>query len=132
MKAAQAQLFAADPFFCCTPVDRSGPAQYTVLVWAPEDPERSPRPKGGRKDKAPHRTAEATPVDVWREKLVALMADGTPRTFNRMCVELLDQEASIHHGSPVQDALWALVEEGRLAHTMRIPIYFRLSEGDCA
>lgn len=127
----QAELPGARVLLCCTPVDRSGAHAYVALIKGPSDPERSGRPRGGRADRAPHRTNAATPAAEWAERIAAHMADGEARTFNRICVELLDQEASICHGGPVEEGLWALVGAGRLAHTMDAPVLFRAARGDC-
>lgn len=118
-------------YHCCMPVDRSGIAKYCHLVWGPDDPKRSPRPKGGRADRFPHQTNKKTERAEWALRIEALMDDGQPRTFNAMCVELLDQEASIAFEGPVDEALWHLVAQGRLEHTMDVPVYFRRSAADC-
>jgi hypothetical protein len=106
-------------------VDRSGAARYVHLIRSPEDPERTERPRGGRPDRAPHRTLELTTVDHWKREILRLLSDGVPRTFNRLGVELLDQTADMLLDSPVDRALWELVEASLLEHTMEGPIYFR-------
>jgi hypothetical protein len=108
-------------------IDRSGPAAYVHLIRSAADPERSPRPSGGREDRAPHRTLKKTTVEYWQGQIRALLDDGISRTFNRIGVELLDQTADMLLGSPVDAALWSLVKSGNLEHTTEIPILFRIS-----
>lgn len=116
-------------YFTSAAADRSGLARYTHLIRAKGDPERSPRPRGGRKDKAPHltmRRAGPEAVRSWREAIAALLRDRTPRTFHRLCVEIGDIEGSIGFEEAPDEALWSLVGEGILEHTLQAPILFRL------
>lgn len=107
--------------------DRSGFARYVHLIRAPTDPERSPRPPGGRPDRAPHRTLRLrVNVSAATGMILELLQDGTPRTFNRIGVELLDQTADMLLDGPLDRALWVLVEAGRLEYTLEAPIHFRL------
>jgi hypothetical protein len=108
-------------------VDRSGINRYIHIVRGPDDPTRSPRPKGGLKDRAPHRTFKKMPVDKAKELLLSLLSDGRPRTFNAMTIELFDLGADTLMGSPVDRALWKLVADERLEHTMTRPVLFRLA-----
>ena len=107
-------------------VDRSGIAQYLHIIRAGDDPERSPRPLGGRKDRAPHRTLAETPISTCEAQILGLLGDGVPRTFNRIGVELLDHTADTLMGSPYDDALWNLVDRAELEHTLDTPILFRV------
>ena len=129
MRAAQLDLFVAqtppDEFVRGARVDRSGAARYLHLIRAPDDPARSPRPKGGQPDRFPHRTLGEIPVERCAEMILALLADGAPRTFNAICVELFDKTADIALGSPLDRALWRLVADGRLEHTLSAPIRLR-------
>jgi hypothetical protein len=106
-------------------VDRSGIAAYVHLIRGPRDPERSERPEGGRLDRAPHLTLAEIPVATCVDQILALLGDGKPRTFNAIGVELLDHTADTLFGSPYDDALWLLVADGRLEHTLDAPIHFR-------
>jgi hypothetical protein len=110
----------------CHPVDRSGSAAYLHLVRGRDDPERSPRPAGGYVDRSPHLKLRKTDAADWRAQIVAQLTDGVPRTFNRIGVELLDKTADVLFGSPVEDALWSLVADGLLEHTLKAPVLFRL------
>jgi hypothetical protein len=98
------------------------------LIRGQGDPERSPRPIGGRLDRAPHRTLEEVPVEKCCEDIIGLLADGRPRTFNAIGVELLDHTADTLFRSPYDQALWQLVEREAIEHTLDVPILFRISE----
>jgi hypothetical protein len=108
-------------------VDRSEMGCYLHIIRGADDPERSPRPKGGVRDKAPHLTLRrTTTVEGWKTQIERLLEDGRPRTFNAIGVELLDQTADTLLDSPVDHALWSLVDAGALEHTLTAPVYFRL------
>ena len=109
--------------------DRSGAQVYLHLVRAPDDPERSPRPRGGQPDRAPHRTLAKRKAADWEPVLLEALADGQARTFNRIGVELFDLTADVLCTTPVDEALWNLVHRGLLEHTLQIPILFRLRQG---
>ena len=109
-------------------VDRSDIAGYLHLIRGEGDPERSPRPVGGRIDRAPHRTLADVSVEKCCEDIIGLLADGRPRTFNAIGVELLDHTADTLLGSPYDEALWQLVERGAIEHTLDVPILFRIPE----
>jgi len=101
-------------------------ARYLHIIRAGDDPERSPRPIGGRKDRAPHRTLAETPIATCEAQILGLLADGDARTFNRIGVELLDHTADTLMGSPYDAALWNLVDRGELEHTLDHPVLFRI------
>jgi len=105
--------------------DRSGAYDYLVLVRdSLRDPQR--RLRGSEAgDVAPHRALKKTRPEEWAEKIVALLEDGKPRTFNAIAVELLDKTADVVGGTPVEKGLWLLVERGVLEYTPKAPIYFR-------
>lgn len=129
MRPAQLTLFAPaaapEEFIRGVQVDRTGVSRYVHLIRAPDDPVRSPRPKGGQADRFPHRTLGEIPVERCADMILALLADGAPRTFNAICIELFDKTADIALGSPFDRALWRLVAAGRLEHTLTAPILFR-------
>lgn len=108
---------------------RAGPEireGYAHLVWGPDDPPRSERPKkGGREDVSPHLTLKKKKPEVYAKQIMRLMRDGKPRTFNEMGVTLWDKNASILYQGPVDEALWSLVEKGELEHSLEAPILFR-------
>ena len=105
----------------------SGRAQYTIMIRSPLDPERSPRPRGGRKDKAPHRALEKTRSDHWKSDLLSALGEHGPCTFNAISVLLLDQTADITSGTPIEEALWQLACERRVAFTLTAPILFKIN-----
>ena len=107
-------------------VDRAGLARYLHLIRDPDDPERSPRPIGGRADRSPHRTLGELSAEDCGNEILALLADGRPRTFNAIGVELLDHTADTLAGSPYDLALWRLVDERQLEQTLDAPVLFRL------
>ena len=67
---------------------------------------------------------------IWRStedhgaRILALLADGVPRTFNRIGVELYDQEA-LDSRRPRSPRSWRLVAEKQVEHTIEAPILFR-------
>lgn len=61
----------------------------------------------------------------WRERIQKHLADGEPRTFNRICVELGDVTADVAFEKAPDHALWELVAQGAVEHTMTAPILFR-------
>ena len=123
---------APGPFVTGRKVDRRGAATYVHLIRAPNDPERSPRPKGGVRDRAPHRTLSKQPAQFWEPEILGALADGIPRTFNRIGVERFDLTADVLFTTSVNKALWSLVEQGVLEHTLVAPILFRIRKGSPA
>ena len=112
-------------------VDRSGLAAYRHLIRSPEDPERGDirkLPAELRDRKALwQRTLNKSTVESWMEPILVLLSDGLARTFNRIGVELLDKTADVLFESPPEAALWRLVTEKRVEHTMAAPVFFRLA-----
>lgn len=103
---------------------------YTHLIRSDDDPERSPR-KGVRDpghDPFPHRTLAKTSTAEHEKKILRRLKDGEPRTFNRITVEIYDKTADVACTTPVNTAIWNLVERGQVAHTMVAPILFRRVE----
>jgi hypothetical protein len=107
-------------------VDRSGVARYLHLIRDPNDPKRSPRPKGGLADRAPHRTLATLSLDDCAAEILGLLSDSRARTFNAIAVELRDHTADTFHRSPFERALWRLAEAGQLEHTLDVPVLFRV------
>lgn len=110
-------------------VDRSGVAAFVHLVRAPDDPPEAPRGSGSERRKlwgvAPHVAIEKRSRDDWRQEIVKLMVDGKARTFNAICVTLTGLTADVCFGLPPDGALWMLVEEQLLEHTLTAPVLFR-------
>ncbi len=90
-----------DAEWSCEPVDHSGAAAYVVLIRDYRDPERPPRKgvKDPERDVTPHRTIATVTADAWAARVMALLADGVARTFNRIAVELAGITADIAFGS---------------------------------
>jgi hypothetical protein len=127
MRQISFRFVADEPVeWTCEPVDRSGMAAYVHLIRAVDDPERSPRPVGGYADRSPHLTLAKTCAAEWRVAILRHLSDGKARTFNCLGVELLDKTADVLFGSPVDKALWSLVADGLVEHTLVAPIRFRL------
>ncbi len=123
--------------------DISGLARYTVLIRAPGDPER--RPRENRQAAMGHRAAAVewrawhkASAEEWRARIVAHLADGMPRTLNRIAVELVDATADVV-GEAALAGLWLAVERGEIWWTADAPIHFlhrdfvaRCSCAECA
>ena len=105
----------------------SGPAQYTIMIRSPDDPQRSPRPRGGNKDRAPHRALEKTTPDSWTSAILSALHEWGPSTFNALSVLLLDKTADITGGTPIEEALWRLVCDQKIAFTLEAPILFKIN-----
>lgn len=111
------------------PIDRSGMRAYTHLIRSPRDPERA---EWRNTDNAAawrrrlnKRSPEELAVEIHRH-----MADGVPRTFNRIAVEMIDKTADVVFGTSFDDALWQLVDRGDLQLTLLAPIRFRRRKED--
>ncbi len=111
-------------------VRRDGLAHYLHLVRSPDDPERvdiRTLPEALRDRVAAWRRslAKATP-ESFEEPILALLADGVPRTFNRIAVELLDKTADVLLDTPPDRALWSLVFASKVEHSIAVPVLFRI------
>jgi len=121
---AKAQAAPKGAWICGT-LELVGPAQFTHLIRGPNDPERSSREE--RKGQTLRwRERRKLPVAGFVKEILALLADGKPRTLHAMAVTLLDEDGDMHLGSPLDQALWQLVGECRVEHTTVAPILFRL------
>lgn len=111
-------------------VDRSGPMeQFVHLVRAPEDPQRSSREHRRRLvedvNEEWRRVTGRDTFDEWRSRIVALLSDGRARTFNAIVVEIADITADVAFTKAPEKALWSLVSESNVEHTIHAPIRFR-------
>lgn len=111
-------------------------SRYQVVIRGPDDPVCSseqkrqknlPNASGG--DTTPHRRMRKWTVDDCRASITSLLTDGTPRTFNAICVELYDKSSSVAFGETPEDALWSLVVDGVIEQTTAAPFYFRMVQG---
>ena len=70
-------------------------------------------------------------ADEWAATILEYMADGKPRTFNRLVLELTDYHHTADNAfkrGPDQ-AIWLLVQASQIEHTLEAPIQFRLVAG---
>lgn len=111
-------------------------ASYAIVVRGPNDPERKPKPKDhALRDKAPHlmlRKKMKTPegAKMLGDAMLALLQDGKERTFNAICVEVLDLESSICFREEPENVIWKLAVDGLIEFTrFGEPIRFRLATG---
>jgi len=107
---------------------------YAHLVRGPDDPERSgAKLEQGRKwegHKLLRKIRRGAPED-FTDSILSLLSDGTPRTFNRIAVELLDVTADIVFETPFDRALERLFESGRLEMSAGdAPIFWRITSDD--
>lgn len=98
--------------------------KYVICEWAKGDPERSPR-DGSDMGALWRRAVKAQTVEQHKEVILAHLADGIERTFNRICVELYDKTAVAMLELPPEQAMWALTAEGLIEHTNEGPIRWR-------
>lgn len=110
--------------------DLSDPlSRYTLLIRAPWDPQRSSREErrerlGGHHEAATEwRQWRKAKPEEWLERILDLMKDGEPRTFNAMAVELVDAGADAV-GDTAEAGLWLAVEKGLLWWSSEAPIQF--------
>lgn len=93
--------------------DRSGAARYTHLVrWNGDPPETKARGGGLRPAGWQKRLGGA---EEWAAEIDALLADGRPRTFNAIAVQLTGTTADVVVDEAPDQGLWLLVERGRVA-----------------
>lgn len=107
-------------------VDRSGAAKYVHLMRAPDDPDKLDAPRGGgKRDPIAWRKCNQTTAAEWSRRIVALLDDGRPRTFNAICLELVARTADVMFEQTLDRGLWLAVGRGDVEHTMDAPILFR-------
>ena len=61
----------------------------------------------------------------WDEALRELLHDGTPRTFNRIAIELTGRTADVMFQTALDKTLWTMVERGEVECTSAAPVLFR-------
>jgi len=98
---------------------------YLHLVRASDDPERSPRGPGRA---LLWRSLDKHTAEAWAARIVEHLSDGTPRTFNRIMVELSDFTADVAFESTADDGLWLAVTRHQLALTHDAPVLFTCSD----
>jgi len=104
---------------------KSGLEIYTHVIRAEDDPEEKPRGKDGRTTTS-WKELKKIPVWKWTSLIASHLADEVPRTFNRICVELTGYTADVCFQENPDTALWQLVEEEVIEHSLEAPILFRI------
>jgi len=108
--------------------DRAGLARYVHLVRAADDPaETAARGHGrrGTSSRDPGGLARV-PIGVWRQRVCDELGAGPPPTFNALAVALTGRTADALLDSHLDRALWDLVDDRLIEHTLAAPIRFRL------
>lgn len=113
-------------------VARDGLDAYIVLIRADDDPARGDirsLPEALRDRQAKWlRKMKKMPIEEAKAMILDLLGDGKARTFNAISVELWDKTADVLFEEVPFHALWQLVEEESIEHTMSAPIRFRRKE----
>lgn len=105
---------------------RTDAERYLHVIRSPGDPP-DVRPRGrGVRDPDGWKELRKKPPAWWYERFRLLLADKKPRTFNRMMLELAGYTADIAFEEVPDIALWAMVGEREIEHTIAVPILFRL------
>lgn len=107
---------------------RSGLECFVHIIRGPDDPKRLTREQ--RKGMSLAWVADLKDCNKpkWIEEIVALLSDGVERTFNRICLEVSggNYTADVCLEKSPDNALWELVAQGDIEHTMAAPVLFRL------
>jgi hypothetical protein len=108
-------------------IDRRDRDVFVHLIRSTSDPRRKKWSIGERDGKAEWlRQLNKTPAETWAVRILAHLADGRARTFNRIGVEMIDKTADVLFDTAFDHALWLLLERGELEATQRAPILFRV------
>lgn len=94
--------------------DRSGMFRYTHLIQSKYDPDET---MGRGRDRDPLHWKKIAGVEHFEQAIASLMADGEPRTFNAICVQITGTNGNVWFEKAPDQALWILVEKGLLAWT---------------
>jgi len=115
------------------PMTWDGLEKYMAVVRGDDDP-----PRRSRKERQALHEGSATawkgamssPVAEWKAQFLEVLLDSKPRTFNALLLEASNftYTADLAHQENPERALWAMVEEGILAHTPSIPVQFGVLE----
>lgn len=108
------------------------PGRYTHLIRSPEDPERISRKErqkrlGKRKAATAWKSLGKGETKGWKKLILALLKKKRKGiTFNAIVLELTDggMTADVAFMKDPDHALWSLVEEGKVRHTVAAPILF--------
>lgn len=106
--------------------------KYLIVIRGPNDPTCSQErrrqknePQAARGEMRPMRLIRARPREQWRQDIRKLLDDGVARTFNHICIELIDHDSATCFQEFPEQALWDLVLGGVVEYTPRAPVYFR-------
>jgi hypothetical protein len=99
--------------------------RYVVLIRSPDDPERASRAKNADPNEWRWKVNAGT-TEEWARRIIQHLADGVPRTFNRIMVEIAGITADIAFQKAPEHGLWLAVERGYLGWTDKAPIFFKL------
>jgi len=103
-----------------------GSNKYMHALRAKEDPERAPRVKGSTETAAWRKKLTKSDLGEWRKKFLDLLSKEGPMTFNKLSVLTSGYTADITMRKDPDEALWSLVKDGLVEHTIEAPIYFRI------
>lgn len=106
-------------------IDRRGPAAFTHLVHGRDDPKAAAH-KGARDPLAWKKTVQKGDLAEWRKGMLDLLAKHGPSTYNALSVHATGLTADITFQELPDKALWSLVSDGLVEHTLVTPILFRL------
>lgn len=121
-----------DVMFYLGPVARDGASKYVHLIRDKDDPvetkARGAEARATGERRAGYAKRMGKPED-WRARIVAHLADGKPRTFNAICVELIGCTADVMFDNAPDVGLWLAVERMEVALTHEAPIFFVHRDG---
>jgi hypothetical protein len=106
-------------------IDRRGAAAFLHLVHGRGDP-AAPAVKGARDPLAWKRTMQKGDLAEWRKKILELLAKHGPSTYNALSVHATGLAAEVTFQELPDKALWSLVSDGLVEHTLVAPVLFRL------
>lgn len=106
-------------------IDRRGAAAYAHLIRGKNDPKER-LPQGQRDPFYWKKSVQKGDLAEWRKKLLDLLATHGPSTYNALSVHATGLSAEITFQEMPDKALWSLVSDGLVEHTLKAPILFRL------
>lgn len=107
-------------------ISRQGAAAFAHLVHGRDDPKAALPGKGARDPLAWKKTVQKGDLAEWRKKILDLLATHGPSTYNALSVHATGLTADITFQELPDKALWSLVSDGLVEHTLVTPILFRL------
>tara|TARA_R110002073_G_scaffold322027_3_gene498463 strand:- start:3298 stop:3723 length:426 start_codon:yes stop_codon:yes gene_type:complete len=111
-------------------VSREGLAAFVHIIRSPRDPERLSRSERKGSETTWKADLRASSKGAWLERIGAHLADGVPRTFNRIVLEVSGYQytADVAFKTAADEALWELVAAEQMEHTLAAPILFRATQ----